>query len=121
MLWASVLATAATASSVTTALSKEPNLAWLAAAFAAISAMVAAYERTVNPSGTAEQHASAQIQLELLTSKFRHFTDYRAARVSEQEAEELFEALESERQQLVAHLIAVEPKARKAHDKRNQR
>lgn len=119
MLWASVLATAATASSLTTALSKDPSLAWLAAGFAAVAAMVAAYDRTANPSGTAEQHASAQTQLELLTSKFRHFTDYRAARLSEQQAEEAFEALENERQHLVARLIAVEPRARQALDRKD--
>lgn len=64
--------------------------------------------------GNAAKHASAQKELELLTSRFRDFIDRRSVRLSEAEADEAFDALERDRESLIRTLIDVEPEAREA-------
>lgn len=113
-LWASVFATAATATAVTTALADNASLAWLATLFAAVAAAVTAYQARTDPAGTATKHAVAQARFELLVSEFRGFVDYRAARMSEAEAEGRFEELEDERKRLIETSVPVEPAAHDA-------
>jgi hypothetical protein len=112
--WAIVLAAGASASSITTALAKDPDIAWIGAILGFLTAAVSAYERHLDPTGTAAKHVTAQKELELLTSKFRDFIERRATQLSEDEADTAFDALEIERQELIRTLIEVEPEAREA-------
>jgi hypothetical protein len=57
------------------------------------------------------RHAMAQRQFEMLVSDYRDFTQYRADRMTVEEAEQRFDQLEQQRKRLIETSIEAEPDA----------
>ena len=114
LVWASVLATAASVTAVAEAFAQTPPLAIVAAVLAAFAAGTAEYERRTDPSKQVQDHTTAQVKFELLVSDFRHFVQHQATHLPADEAERIYDQIEARRKEAVASSVPVEPDAHRA-------
>ena len=114
LIWAQIAAAVATASAVTSAVTNNANLSWVAATFAALALAVTQYERLAHPAVTAAAHKRAADRFSTLLSDYRDFIDLEIPDLSPQTARRRFGELQEQRRKLIDESIATEERAREA-------
>jgi hypothetical protein len=114
LTWAQIGAAVATVSSVTTALTDNANLGWVAAAFSALALGVTEYQRRAHPEETAAAHKRAADGFSTLASEYRDFIGVEIPDLPPESARRRFGELQKRRRKLIEDSIATEEKAREA-------